>query len=621
MILEIQGLRAIAVLLVVAFHAGFISGGYIGVDIFYVISGYLITGLLLREFDRSGTISFRAFYARRLKRLLPSSFIVLFSTAVVGLVFMPASTRSSLGRDVMAGALYVSNYLFAWWQNDYQNLGATPSPVIHFWSLAVEEQFYLFWPMFIYFLLKRRKRETLFFWVASVTAISFLVSLYMTTKYPIWAFYSLPSRAWELGAGALILLSPARKVSGNLLLWLSFAGLAISATFFNSNTAFPGTAALLPVLSVTLIMYAVHAAARIPSVARVVLQSRVSQWLGAVSYPMYLWHWPVLVLPVAILGRPLTLVEKLGAIALTILLSGVTHRYVEERFRQGKYKPVKVYISATVATLVSVSLGIGIYSASATSIHITSGNSSTSFSLATITEKPIIYADGCQVDKSVTNSGPCEYGDRSSRKTWVLFGDSHAAQWFPTLNAIAVAQSVKLVVLTKSSCPSVSVDLPDRGAFKNAPCVAWRSNSIARINHLRPEVVFVSSFSHYLAPKGVTNVLTWWSAGESSLKERLLPSRAHVLSISDTPLPNSDIPTCLSSKKLSQCFALPSPVTTWKPSSDVINPKGWFCTSICPSVIDGLVAYRDTTHMSVQFALHLVKPLTSTLVSLGVLAP
>ncbi len=621
MILEIQGLRAVAVLLVVAFHAGFISGGYIGVDIFYVISGYLITGLLLREFDRSGTISFRAFYARRLKRLLPSSFLVLFVTAAVGFLFMPASTRSSLGRDVMAGALYVGNYLFAWWQNDYQNLGATPSPVIHFWSLAVEEQFYLFWPMFIFFLLKRGRRETLLVWVASITAMSFFVSLYMTTKYPIWAFYSLPSRAWELGAGALILLAPVRKVSGHLLVGLSFAGLAFSAIVFNSNTAFPGTAALLPVLSVTLIMYAVHVAAKIPSLARALLQSRVSQWLGAVSYPMYLWHWPVLVLPVAILGRPLNLLEKLAAIALTIVLSGLTHRYVEERFRRGSYKPAKVYISAILATMVSVSLGVGIYSASATSINITSGSNSTSFSLAQITQKPAIYADGCQVDKGVTISGPCEYGDRSSSKTWVLFGDSHAAQWFPTLNAIAKARTTKLIVLTKSSCPSVSLDLPDRGAFKNAPCRTWRSNSIDRINAIHPEIVFVSSFSHYIAPKGVPNTILWWRAGETSLKSRLLPSRSRVLSISDTPLPNSDIPICLSSKKASQCFALPSPVTSWRPSSDVINPKAWFCTSECPSVIDGIVAYRDTTHMSVQFALHLVKPLTSTLVSMGVLAP
>ena len=134
---EIQGLRALAVLLVIAFHAKFLSGGFIGVDIFYVISGYLITGLLLRELGETGSISLSNFYSRRIRRLLPSTFLVLITTAVVSFAVMPSSARSNLGRNIVAAALYVSNYVFAWWQNDYQNLGATPSPIIHFWSLAV----------------------------------------------------------------------------------------------------------------------------------------------------------------------------------------------------------------------------------------------------------------------------------------------------------------------------------------------------------------------------------------------------------------------------------------------------------------------------------------------------
>ena len=618
MILEIQGLRALAVLLVVAFHAGFISGGYVGVDIFYVISGYLITGLLLREFDRTGTISFRAFYARRLKRLLPSSFIVLGSTAIVGFIFMPSSTRTSLGRDVMAGALYVSNYLFAWWQNDYQNLGATPSPVIHFWSLAVEEQFYLLWPLFIYVLVKRGKRTQLFSWIATITAISFVVSLFMTSKYPIWAFYSLPSRAWELGTGALILLGPVRKLSGKFLVLICLGGLIISSTLFNSNTAFPGTAALLPVLSVAGILYSVHCASGTPRSIEWILRSRLAQWLGAISYPAYLWHWPVLVLPIAILGRQLTLFEKIFAIALTFLLSGFTHRYIEEHFRRESYKPSRIYLASAMATLVSITLGVGIYSASATSIHISSATGTTTFSLANITQKPAIYADGCQIDKGVTVSGPCEYGDLHSSKTWVLFGDSHAAQWFPTLNEIASSHKIRLIVLTKSSCPSVSVTLADRGGFKNAPCATWRTNSIARINRTHPDIVFVSSFHHYLPPQGISNERQWWNDGETKLKNLLITSHSRVISISDTPLPNSDIPVCLSSKTLSSCFAKISPSTSWVPSIDVINPNPWFCSTTCPAVLDGIVVYRDTTHMSVSFAQHLVAPLTSTLISMGV---
>jgi peptidoglycan/LPS O-acetylase OafA/YrhL len=157
-VLQIQGLRALAALLVTFFHAQIIGGGYVGVDIFYVISGYLITGLILREIDQTGKMNLSAFYQRRIKRLLPSSAFVLFSTAIVGWVILPETTRDALGRDLFAAAAYISNYLFAWWQNDYQNLNATPSPFIHYWSLAVEEQFYLLWPFFMLLLAKYGKQ-------------------------------------------------------------------------------------------------------------------------------------------------------------------------------------------------------------------------------------------------------------------------------------------------------------------------------------------------------------------------------------------------------------------------------------------------------------------------------
>jgi peptidoglycan/LPS O-acetylase OafA/YrhL len=203
-ILQIQGLRALAALLVVIFHARLVPGGFIGVDIFYVISGYLITGLILREIENTGTLNLGSFYQRRIKRLLPTSVFVLFATAIVGMFVLPAITRDALGRDLFAAATYVSNYLFAWWQNDYQNLNATPSPFIHYWSLAVEEQFYLVWPIFLLILSRYGKRVVLY-GVAISTALSLMLSIVQTQTSPIWAFYSLPTRAWELGVGALLL--------------------------------------------------------------------------------------------------------------------------------------------------------------------------------------------------------------------------------------------------------------------------------------------------------------------------------------------------------------------------------------------------------------------------------
>lgn len=173
-ILQIQGLRALAALLVTIFHARLVPGGFIGVDIFYVISGYLITGLILREIEGSGKLDLNAFYQRRIKRLLPTSVFVLFITAIVGIFVLPAITRDVLGRDLFAAAAYISNYLFAWWQNDYQNLNATPSPFIHYWSLAVEEQFYVIWPILL-LILSRYGKRAIFWGISLTTAASLLV--------------------------------------------------------------------------------------------------------------------------------------------------------------------------------------------------------------------------------------------------------------------------------------------------------------------------------------------------------------------------------------------------------------------------------------------------------------
>ena len=247
-ILEIQGLRALAAILVLIFHAKLLSGGFIGVDVFYVISGFLITGLLLKELNTTGQISLKAFYLRRSKRLLPASFLVLFVTAIFAWLILPPISRGSIGRDLIATTLYISNYLFAWWENDYQNLNATPSPFIHYWSLAVEEQFYIFWPLLLIALAKFKSAKKFVVAFSLVTIASFALGGWLTVVAPIWAFYSLPTRAWELSVGALIALLPSLRRQNP---WLAITGLvllALSAFWFNETTAFPGLYALVPVL-------------------------------------------------------------------------------------------------------------------------------------------------------------------------------------------------------------------------------------------------------------------------------------------------------------------------------------------------------------------------------------
>jgi peptidoglycan/LPS O-acetylase OafA/YrhL len=323
-ILEIQGLRALAAILVLIFHARFIPGGFIGVDIFYVISGFLITGLLLKEVNSTGRISLKAFYLRRSKRLLPASFLVLFVTALFAWLVLPSISRGSIGRDLIGTTFYISNYLFAWWQNDYQNLNATPSPFIHYWSLAVEEQFYIFWPLFIVALAKFKSARKFLIGFSAVTLVSFALGVWLTIIAPIWAFYSLPTRAWELSVGALIALSPALRRKSRFLAIFGVVAVGASALWFSESTAFPGTYALLPVLGTAALLSSIGAW---PKPLKWLATNRLSIWLGKISYPLYLWHWPVLVLPISLLARDLTISERIIALLATILLADLTNKY------------------------------------------------------------------------------------------------------------------------------------------------------------------------------------------------------------------------------------------------------------------------------------------------------
>ncbi len=286
---DIQGLRALAVLAVVFYHAhvGFLGGGYIGVDVFFVISGFLITDLLWRELERTGRVSFSSFYGRRLRRLLPMAVLVLIVTMVASLRWLPPLELRSVWKDGLATALYGGNYRFAAVQTNYLMSSAPPSPFQQYWSLGVEEQFYLFWPLLllvapaaIWRLSGRRpyfagttkqhpaharmlppSRLAAFVVLGAIAVGSFAFSLWLTQTDQPWAFFSLPSRAWELAAGGLVALgapvllhAPAgiAAVAG----WTGLAVVTLSAMTFTSLTAFPGLAAGAPVLGAAAILAA-----------------------------------------------------------------------------------------------------------------------------------------------------------------------------------------------------------------------------------------------------------------------------------------------------------------------------------------------------------------------------
>jgi peptidoglycan/LPS O-acetylase OafA/YrhL len=614
-ITQIQGLRAVAAILVTVFHARFVPGGFIGVDIFYVISGYLITGLILREIEKTGTLDLRSFYQRRIKRLLPTSVFVLFVTAIFAWILFPPITRDALGRDLFAAAAYISNYLFAWWENDYQNLNATPSPFIHYWSLAVEEQFYLVWPLFILFL-ARYGKKVIFAGIAITTLLSLLFSIYLTQVAPIWAFYSLPTRAWELGFGALLLFLPETKKKIRILPWLGFFGIAISSFNFNENTAFPGKNALVPVLATVFLMASIK---YWPPLFNDLANSRLSQWLGAISYPLYLWHWPALVLPSSALGRPLRFYERFLCILLTIVLAHYTSKYVEEPLRHKNLAPRTIYKGAAYTTAVSLVAGV-LISFTSSSIITTKGEVSYQFDLVKVMERPGVYGDGCHVNYGETKSGYCTYGDKESSNTIVLYGDSHAAQWFPTLEKMAKKRGFKLVSLTKSACPAVDAKRPDQGAFKMVHCTKWRENSIKRIAEIQPLAVITSSFQYFTPANSSISRAQWWNEGQRKLLKGLRGSTNNLIYISDTPRPLRDIPNCLASRDSKVCDSTERSRVSVIPGFDVINPNPWLCSSYCPAIVEGTVAYRDASHISVDMALKLLPKLEAALITKGLFA-
>ena len=554
---EIQGLRALAVTLVLLFHANWLPGGYVGVDVFYVISGFLITGMIIR----STPFVFKEFYTRRAKRLLPASFLVLFVTAIIFWIFAPALSRVQFSKDLLASTWYVSNYLYAHWQNDYQNLGATPSPLIHYWSLAVEEQFYLFWPLLLMIF-----RKNLRIAISAITIISFLFSVILINTSPIFAFYSLPTRAFELGIGALIAIFNFRA----RFTWVGLSLIATSALIFDSNTAFPGFPALPPVMGAGLIVASIK--------GNLLLRNNLLQRIGDWSYSIYLWHWPLLTIPALVLQRNLKAPEKLLALIICIVLSALSYKYVENPIRKSKYSPKEITRFALIAGS-ALSLIAGV-------IYLSAPKAS-ALDLARI--QPVIYQDGCQMDKAATKPDlKCVYGGSGKGKL-VLFGDSHAAQWFPAINKWALINRYQLIVMTKSSCPALPLPLKDNGAFKARACNTFRANAIAEINRIKPDLVIISNFEHYekIAAKSF--------AGKLRIDSKILLIR-------DTPWPNKDIPTCLSTNRICDTQV---PKKIQYSYSNIFDPVPILCTLKCPAKVDGLIAYRDQTHISVAMAEHL----------------
>ena len=609
---QIQALRALAASLVLIYHADLLPGGYIGVDIFYVISGYLITGILLRELENTNSINFPSFYARRFKRLLPSSVVVIVFTGVMSWVFLPASMRQNIGKELIAASTYISNYLFAFWNNDYQNQGVTPSPFIHFWSLAVEEQFYLFWPIALFVLYKFGQRRGVFIGIASIGAVSFIFSLFLTQSSPIWSFYILPTRAWELALGGLLLVVPKKIFSRGQWSLIATVMIVFGAVQFNDRTAFPGTAAILPVLATSLLILSLD---KWPPLISHIGENRVTQWLGEISYPLYLWHWPILVIPTICLSRSLNMWEIVGLLLLTTLLAGLTHTFVETPIRYRKWSNRKTFVITGFVTSALVALGLFIFATYSNSISIPGYGK---YSLDEIKKLPAINVDGCNRKLGQVISPACTYGDIKASRTIILYGDSHAAQWFPALDKIGRENNFKIISLTKSTCPAAEVEKELIGIYRVKECQAFRDYAVERISKEKPLAVIMSGMQPFFEPYTKRDALTWWLIGESIALNRIKPHTKYAIYLSDTPLPQQDIPQCLAAGRGSKCDDSKPINPTVATGLLAIDPTPWLCGKDCPAVVDGIVAYRDKSHISHAMSEHLAPNLLASLRRLGV---
>jgi peptidoglycan/LPS O-acetylase OafA/YrhL len=336
---DVEGLRGIAVLVVVLFHAGLagMAGGFVGVDVFFVISGFLITGLLVREHERTGRIDLLHFYARRARRLLPAAIIVLIATLVAALHLVAPLDRASVGLDGAAAALSIGNIRFALDAGDYFSSVTDPSPFLHFWSLAVEEQFYLVWPALILLVARGvRARRWIMVALVSVVVASFAANVLVTETTANWAFYSLPTRAWELGLGGLLAVGSVvlARVPGRIVGlagWLGLVAIGAAIFTFDSSLAYPGVAASLPVLGAVALL----AGGSRPLGPGRLLSAWPLRFLGRISYSLYLVHWPILVLAPIAIGGPVDEVASVGLVGLSIVAAIACWGLIETPFRTG----------------------------------------------------------------------------------------------------------------------------------------------------------------------------------------------------------------------------------------------------------------------------------------------
>ena len=633
---DLEGLRGVAVAAVVLFHSGLsaFAGGFLGVDAFFVLSGYLITSLIAREIFKSTQFSFLHFYSRRIRRLLPAVVVVVFATFVgLSLLMSSVVARQEAWGDGIAALLSVANIRFIAVATDYFAPVVEPSPFLQMWSLSVEEQFYLVWPalLVVTFTLFRRNTQRVALAVGVISLTSLL--LFLSGVFGSEAtFYSLPTRAWELGLGAYIAI---RGIRSNLSQTTALLLLAVAFLTPIFNADFVPGASVLTCVAVALI---IAGGQRQTWGGRLLVSSPV-RFIGKISYSLYLWHWPAIVLLAPKIGIPL-------AIGAALLAATASERFVEAPFRTGQFSvaPARRILAVGAVVLLSgAGLAAALRPELSGAIFIKENNQGEEKikiqpSIENLAaDTPYTVLDSCYSlrDESTPPTSGCVFGDSNGEFRIALIGDSYAAQWFPAFQRIAEDRGAALLVLAKTGCPQLLV--PTRFTSNMAPyqtCAPYSERVRGQLEEFQPDLIVTAYGDFSLRSDSERNVAHEADAMRSGILQLL--SVAPVVYVSPVPVQPMDPVSCLDTHRDNPlaCTADPLAQETFPHAERdrmalrsldayTVDPQSLFCMgSQCPLVDPtGIVRNRDAQHLSATYSAAVWEGMLRLLGEVGISVP
>jgi peptidoglycan/LPS O-acetylase OafA/YrhL len=591
---EVDGLRAIAIAAVVLYHAGIGDGGFVGVDVFFVISGYLITSLLLREHASAGDIDLPAFWARRFQRILPAALTMLAGVICFAVAVLPASEAAKVGYSALATAMFAANLFFQHTTGGYFDGPSDALPLLHMWSLGVEEQFYLVWPALMILALRWRPQQ-LRRDLACLALVSFLLAEHLIGSDPNRAFYSMPGRFWELAVGGLIATLPARRLPA----WIGWAGLALlAAACLWPMSHFPGYGALPAVAAAGLVVAAVHGGA-----TNRLLASPPLVGLGLISYSLYLWHWPLLAYYRATSigqGSPAVRAELCAA---AVLLAIVSYRYIEQPWRRAPLRR-PLLLAGTAVALLSLSACAVVYVSNLAAPAPAPVFRESRLANFAESDRAPNYA-GCHRYQGDSPGPECRTGHGPLKVA--IWGDSFALTWEPLAWRLAAGSGA--IAYSMDGCPPLlGFDFVDN---PNPACVARNSALPAAL--AGTDVVIITAYWQRYAPSRApatrNRQLNEIRTGLARTLAAITPSARQVLLIAPTPVMLDSVPHCL--RLGAECGitraqheagvralrqVLESEVRRF-PNARLVDPSAFLCSdSSCPAVRDGVALYLDEAH-------------------------